>query len=315
MRDLTYSDSPERPAPRSKGSKAAKERPARGPHAPFGSFTLGPVRGAIRGFGVNLVPRRYPRLGSILNWPIWRLSLLGRPGPVDLEPYEGFRLRLYPRENHADSKCYARPGLVDLPEEAAMARCLANTDDGETVVVDVGANTGTYSVLCAHLAGKAGKMARLLCIEANPKTQNRLVANLAFCGLAAQTTVARCAVSETPGMVQLQTGTWNLGSVKVTKGASSLRQRGLVSVPARPLASIVADAGLPRIDFLKIDIEGHEVQALGPFLRDAPAHLFPRMVLAETKHDAGNALRRLLTGAGYAATLEGRSDTVFERPA
>ncbi|MGD1886657.1 MAG: FkbM family methyltransferase [Cohaesibacteraceae bacterium] len=313
MRDLTYSDSPDQPAIEVDASQIADSRRAFTPYAPFGTCSLGPSRSAIRAVGTKLVPRRFPRMGSILNWPIWRLSLLGRPGPVDLEPYEGFRLRLYPRENHADTKCYARPGLVDLPEAAAIARCLTGSMDQEAVVVDVGANTGTYSVLCAHLAAKAGKTARLLCIEANPKTQNRLVANLAFSGLDDQTTVARCAVSDSPGMVQLQTGTWNLGSVKVTDGAPSLYQKGLINVPARPLSSIVADAGLTRIDFLKIDIEGHEVQAIGPFLRDAPEHLFPRMVLAETKHDAGNALRKVLTDAGYTATLEGRSDTVFEQ--
>jgi len=282
-------------------------------HAPFGRFTLAPWREWLRALGVGLYPRRYPRLGSVINWPIWRLSLLGRPGPVDLEPFPGFRLRLYPRENHADTKCFSRAALCDLPEEAAIARCAGSSPDNRFFVVDVGANTGTYSVLCASLARRAGKKPRLACIEANPKTQARLAANLSFSGLDGYARVIPNAVSDAPGMVMLDTGQWNLGSVKVTETASPLKAGKVVSVPARTLKAIVEEADLPRIDFLKVDIEGHEVKALGPYLHDSPPHLLPRMVLAETKHDKNAELASLIIAAGYRVTHHGRSDTVFER--
>jgi FkbM family methyltransferase len=282
-------------------------------YTPFGRYRLAPWREGLRAFGARLFPRRYPRLGSIINWPIWRLALLGRPGAVDLEPFAGFRLRLYPRENHADTKCFARAALCDLPEETAIACCAASTPDDQFIVVDVGANTGTYSVLCASLARQIGKRPNLTCIEANPKTQVRLAENLHFCRLDSHAKVVRSAVSDAPGTVVLDTGQWNLGSVKVTQTRGPLKAKQCVSVPARTLLAMVEDAGLPRIDFLKIDIEGHEVQALGPFLRSAPEHLLPRMILAETKHDKAAALASLILAAGYRITHHGRSDTVFER--
>lgn len=291
----------------------AEPAPRHPRHAPFGTHTLVPWREALRRFGAGLTPRRFPRLGSILNWPIWRASLIGRAGPVDLEPYPGFALRLYPRENHADSKCYARPGLCDLPEEAAIARCVAQSPDEKFVMVDVGANTGTYSVLSASLARRLDKQPKFTCIEANPKTLNRLAANLHFSGLDACTRIVPCAVSDAPGTVRLDTAQWNLGSVKVTETAGPLKAGKLLSVPARTLLDIVSEADLPRIDFLKIDIEGHEVPALGPFLRQAPAYLLPRMILAETKHDKDARLASLIAQAGYRITHHGRSDTVFER--
>ncbi len=297
MADLSLPDSLSRPA---------------GDHAPFGAYRLPAWREAIRSFGANLVPRAYPRLTSIVSWPIWRLSLVGRQGPVDLEPYPGFRLRLYPRENHADTKCYARPSLVDLAEEAAMARCAATSPDNQFITVDVGANTGTYTVLAACLARQAGRTGRFVCIEANPKTQSRLATNLRFSGLQAQADLAACAVSDTAGSVLLAQSTWNLGSVSVSDGSGKKRAQ-LTQVRSRTLLSIVEESRLARIDLLKIDIEGHEIQALGPFLRAAPAHLLPRMILAETKHDRGSALASLIIQAGYRITHHGRSDTVFER--
>jgi FkbM family methyltransferase len=291
----------------------AHPTPRHSPHAPFGTYRLVRWRETLRAFGAGLVPRRFPRLGSILNWPIWRASLIGRSGPVDLEPYPGFALRLYPRENHADSKCYARPGLCDLPEEAAIARCAARGCDAQFIMVDVGANTGTYSVLSANLAKQAGRTPHLTCIEANPKTQSRLAANLHFSGLESCARIVPCAVSDAPGTVMLDTAQWNLGSVKVARDAGPMKAGKLLPVPARTLLEIVRDADLARIDFLKIDIEGHEVQALEPFLTNAPKELLPRMVLAETKHDKEDALFAILLRAGYRATHYGRSDTVFER--
>lgn len=146
------------------------------------------------------------------------------------------------------------------------------------VVVDVGANTGTYLALCASLARQAGKMPSLTCIEANPKTQGRLAANLHFSVLETCAKIIPRAVSDVPGTVMLNIAQWNLASVKVTEVAGPLKARKLISVPA-----------------------------LGPFLQVAPKALLPPMVLAETKHDKGDAVSKLLLKAGYRATHLGRS--------
>ena len=47
------------------------------------------------------------------------------------------------------------------------------------------------------------------------------------------------------------------------------------------LTGILAEAGVSAIDALKIDVEGAEDIALGPFLRDAPQSLLPRLIVIE----------------------------------
>lgn len=52
-------------------------------------------------------------------------------------------------------------------------------------------------------------------------------------------------------------------------------------VPVRTLASIVEEAGLRRIEGLKIDIEGHEDRALVPFLDGCAIDLLPARIVIE----------------------------------
>lgn len=74
------------------------------------------------------------------------------------------------------------------------------------------------------------------------------------------------------------------------------RQEGSVEVPVRTLDDILAEAGAPSpIDFLSIDIEGHEVEAFAGF---DFARWRPRLILMED-HVTSLAKHRLLVGAGY----------------
>jgi FkbM family methyltransferase len=69
-----------------------------------------------------------------------------------------------------------------------------------------------------------------------------------------------------------------------------------IEVPARTLDDILADAGAPApIDFLSIDVEGHETEVLAGF---DIARWRPRLILIED-HVVSLAKHRLLTRAGY----------------
>ncbi len=72
-----------------------------------------------------------------------------------------------------------------------------------------------------------------------------------------------------------------------------------VEVPARTLSSILDEVGVERIDFLSLDVEGYELEALRGL--DLARHR-PAFILVESLDvEAGREVDRHLRDAGYAA--------------
>jgi FkbM family methyltransferase len=140
------------------------------------------------------------------------------------------------------------------PEVAATLRRILGP--GGTFF-DVGANEGYFSVIASRIVGTAG---RVVAVEPQNRLQPVLKRNFAING-AANASVTAAAVSDASGVAEL-----NL-SPSMNTGASSLILRTRYaqqkeSVPTKTLAEIVADAGVGRIDLLKMDIEGWEYEAI-----------------------------------------------------
>jgi hypothetical protein len=70
----------------------------------------------------------------------------------------------------------------------------------------------------------------------------------------------------------------NLGASHVAIGAASATA---VKVPSLRLQRILEEAGVAKVDTLKIDVEGFEDRVLTGFFRDAPQALWPRAVVIE----------------------------------
>ncbi|HYA04618.1 MAG TPA: FkbM family methyltransferase [Xanthobacteraceae bacterium] len=85
-------------------------------------------------------------------------------------------------------------------------------------------------------------------------------------------------------------------SLKRELAVTGVVARDTVDVPARTLDDILEQAGAPSpIDFVSIDVEGHEVDVLSGF---DLARWRPRLVLIED-HVTNLATHRFLTRAGY----------------
>lgn len=136
-------------------------------------------------------------------------------------------------------------------------------EDG--VVAEVGSNIGMHAVPISRFCGRGA----LFCYEPQRVIFQMLCANLA---LNERTNVfaRHCAVGDTPGTVQVEAGDyeqpWNYGAFSVPAGYSAEGiYPGAVTQEAVPLIRLDDDMALAqrgRLDLLKVDAEGFEVQVL-----------------------------------------------------
>lgn len=195
------------------------------------------------------------------------------PGPVDTVLF-GARVRLHPAFNVAERKALMRPDRMDPREHAVVGVQMAAAG---AVLIDVGANAGLYS-LDAALHG--GQGARIVSIDPNPELLDRLAFNLETARADGKVR-PDVAVTAIAVAISDRDGTGVLAG-NDDEGGRSLEGTGDgTTVPLRPLAALVAELGLERVDLMKIDVEGHEDKVLPPYLATVSQALWPRAIIIE----------------------------------
>lgn len=243
------------------------------------------------------------RVGRTLR----RLARLGRAGrPVDVELW-GLKLRLHSRGNVSEARLLFMPKLWE-PGERALLRERARPG---FVFLDVGANAGGYSLWVLGLLGDA---CRIVAVEPDPELHRRLTFN-ARTNAAENLRVLRVAAGDREGEGRLLLDLDNRGENRIVAGAGpGLASGGSAVVPLRTLHSIVQDERLSRIDALKIDIEGLELQVLNTFFRMAHPVLWPRLIIVE-HHGTPDHIRlqEQLHVLGYRVVLRTGLNRILER--
>ena len=124
---------------------------------------------------------------------------------------------------------------------------------GDTVI-DAGAHIGVFS----RWALKRGA-ARVIAIEPNPDNILSLERNLAAEIAAGKVTVVKAGIWNEESELELKLHD------HITSRPTLFSMEGIshsITVPVRPLDKIIEELGLERVDFIKMDIEGAERQAL-----------------------------------------------------
>lgn len=213
--------------------------------------------------------RGFPR--RILSWLFAALH----DGPVDVELWKS-RVRLHPESNVVERKALLRPDVFDRDERAVLRDAVAAPG---SVFVDVGGNAGLYSLDAALHAGAGG---RIVMIEPDERLISRFAFNLRQ-ARAAGLVAPSVDVTTLPVAVGDRDGDALLSKV-ADEGARSIiegeGEQGL-RVRMRKLAGVLAEAGLGKIDILKIDVEGHEDKVLPPFFAAAGRDLWPGLIIIE----------------------------------
>lgn len=193
--------------------------------------------------------------------------------------------RHYDRDNFTAASSFVKPGHV----------CF-----------DIGANIGVYSVVFAKLSGDAS---RVHAFEPVDHIRARLRANARLNGMETMNVngFALGAESGVREMLQIKEGRFRGGASTFVRtenvdqiGEGEFEKR---NVEVRTLDQYVLGARVTRVDFLKVDVEGFELEVLQGASNTLSTYK-PTLILEyeEGRHGGqGGAIRELLSGHGYRA--------------
>jgi FkbM family methyltransferase len=205
---------------------------------------------------------------------------------------------------------HIRPRTTDLgmvashyePQVADWFR----VEPGDTVV-DVGAHIGRYTLVAAKRA------ARVVAVEPDPSNLLILRENITL-NRFSNVTVVPVALSNRPGRASLflsQSANKGMHSLEPdwSQAPSHIGIQETVEVDCETLDSIVRTEGLERVDWLKVDVEGHELAVLegGQETLSRSRHL-----IIEVASRNATACRNLLEKAGFELVNMEKSGTPID---
>lgn len=244
-------------------------------------------------------------VGKRLAFLARKMALAAVNGPVDVDVF-GHKMRIEPVANLAEKRVLFTPQYFDPVERDLLRRVLP----GDGVFVDIGANVGAYSFFAASCMSS---VAKILAIEPQPDVYQRLCDNIAYNPGVPIEPIA-LAVADVDGPIQLFVDSGNAGETSMRRVRSDTHSATMIEVQAKPLSSILGERDLPRVDALKIDIEGAEDLALVPFFQDGPESLWPRLMIIENSPESWQTnCITLAQSKGYQVIAETRLNVVLTR--
>jgi FkbM family methyltransferase len=140
--------------------------------------------------------------------------------------------------------------------EPSISACIDSMLERGDVVVDVGANTGYYTLLALDKVGPEG---RVIAIEPSADAFEMLGFNVDQNSLGSRAILFQCAATATAGRRRLYgfEGNSALSTLVPTESAT-----GNEDVVGRPLDDLIDPQLRRRIKLIKIDVEGSEIEVL-----------------------------------------------------
>jgi FkbM family methyltransferase len=186
-------------------------------------------------------------------WEYYRDRGITRP--VRLRWYDGLRIRVFLGNDM--SLCLFVGGSFEPNEFVFLDAVLA---DGMTFI-DGGANDGIYSLFAAKRVGGSGTV---LAVEPSSREFDRLRANLMLNRQLAVTAV-RAALGSAEGEADLavaERGHEGQNTIGASVSNPKVQTAGYETVPVTTVDALVEAHRLDRVDVVKLDVEGSEVEAL-----------------------------------------------------
>ena len=177
--------------------------------------------------------------GFVRNSAVKLFGLIAKLGLHRLPPFDRVFLALY-----ALYKRYFEAGPIDRLKEFVPSGSL---------VIDVGANVGFFSLRFARWVGDGGKV---ISIEPEDRNYNSLVSALEREGLLDRVEALKAVAAALPGMTHLEINPLHPADHKLSRDGTGL------PVTAVTLDELVQEKGHLRPALVKIDVQGAEMLVL-----------------------------------------------------
>lgn len=245
-----------------------------------------------------LTTRQKIALARLIQLPLMAVRRLVGKGPELTARRGGLRWRLDLREG-IDFSIY----LLGAFERATVNAYRALVRPGMTVL-DVGANIGAHTL---GLARQVGPNGRVIAVEPTEWAFRRLGGNLSLnTDLEARVVPVQAMLIDNDGVEVPEAipSSWPLSPTDDVH--PKLRGRAMATTGARAVTGdrLLAELGVGRIDFIKLDVDGFECRVLaglaGTLERDCPVILME--LSPYVLRERGDDVRRLLVllrGPGY----------------
>ena len=196
----------------------------------------------------------------------------------------------------------ANAGYMLGTAEPAMQAAIAALVKPGMVVYDVGANVGFFSMIAARLVGSKG---RVVSFEPLPINAERCAHNAGL-NTFDHVTVRTDALGTENGSASFFTSSVpTLG--KLTKFGPPDEVQTEITVSVRKLDTVIDEVGLPKPDFIKMDVEGAEVDVLEGASRTIA---IARPLFLIELHGTNEAIARTLEKQKYVTHVLGSHDNI-----
>jgi FkbM family methyltransferase len=154
--------------------------------------------------------------------------------------------------------------VYEHSEQALLAKYLRR----DMTLVDIGANLGLYTVASMHHLDAGG---RIVAFEPHPITykflQKSVAANQTNSRACPRVDTFNLAATPEPCTQELRLNPENRGDNRTYHGTyhGKMEEWDTMPVEGRPVDDVLAKLGIDEVNFVKIDIQGYEQQAISGF--------------------------------------------------
>ena len=212
------------------------------------------------------------------------------------EKFSGLEVKY--RFDSLPGRCVFLGGEYEESDARFCMDCIRGIEN--PVIIDAGANAGFHTIRWLQSRSDL----RLIAVEANPETAALLRRNIERNGFGPRCQVFDLALGDREGDVEFILSSDDAFSSLISNDRVPEKRR--VKVPMKTLDRLVEEAGIDKLDLIKIDVEGAELMVISgaqSVITQYRPHIFMEINMQNNPSVAPEETIRSMTALGYEARI------------